>query len=187
MRNLNRKATAPDAGGWRTHLDATMGGYRPWLAETASLTARLQRGCPPDQPFAVRRLSQGWRRACNDEYPVLSQRPPRLLQVREVLLQSGDCPVVFAHTAALGHGGRLLTQAGGRSLGGILFSDPLVMAGPLHYRLLDARHPLYHRALAWCPGPPPRRLWARRALFFRDRGRLLVTEVFLPAVLDLHP
>lgn len=186
MRNMNRKASAPDGGGWRADLNAAMDAYRPWLAETGSLTARIQRACPLDAPFAVGLLSQGWGRPCADEYPALSLRPERLAQVREVLLQSGARPVVFAHTIVLGRSGRTLARVGGRSLGSVLFSDPLVLAGPLRYCCLDARHALYHRALAWCGAACPRKLWARRALFRRGPGRLLVTEVFLPAILDLH-
>ncbi|QDX82261.1 hypothetical protein B9N43_14025 [Denitratisoma sp. DHT3] len=186
MRNLNRKAGAPDAGGWQARLDPAMGGYRPWLAETGSLTARIQRACPREAPFAVRLLNQGHGRPCADEYPVLPLRAARLVQVREVLLQSGSRPVVFAHTVALERGRRLLERAGGRSLGGLLFSDPLVLAGPHHYRCLNARDRLYRHALPWCGDTAPRRLWARRALFQRGRGLLLVTEVFLPAILDLN-
>ncbi|CAB1367531.1 putative chorismate pyruvate-lyase [Denitratisoma oestradiolicum] len=187
MRNMNRKAAAPDGGGWLTDLNPAMDGYRPWLAETGSLTARIQRACPAYAPFAVRRLSQGWGHPCADEYPALSLRPGRLAQVREVLLQSGASPVVFAHTVVLGYSGCALARVGGRSLGSVLFSDPQVLAGPLRYRCLDARHALYHRALAWCGAASPRRFWARRALFRRGPGCLLVTEVFLPAILDLHP
>ena len=58
-------------------------------------------------------------------------------------------------------------------------------------RRLDARHPLYARAMAALgldatpPTAPP--LWARRSCFTYDAQRVLVTEVFHPAIANLAP
>lgn len=160
--------------------------YRSWMAETGSLTQRIRRACPADAPFAVHVLRQESATALQDEYPLLHLRPGRNTTVREVLLLSGARAVVFAHTVALrGAGGRLLNRVGGRSLGSVLFSDPRVHAGTLRFRSVDARHPLYRAARCHAMNTPAR-LWARRALFRKGHALLLVTEVFLPAILELH-
>ena len=104
-------------------------------------------------------------------------------------------PVVFAHTvlprAPRGPFCRWLGRLGERSLGALLFAHPGFARGPLHCRRLDARHPLYARAMAALgldatpPTAPP--LWARRSCFTYDAQRVLVTEVFHPAIANLAP
>ena len=43
------------------------------------------------------------------------------------------------------------------------------------------------RLRRWLRERPPARLWARLSLFVLRQSRLLVTEVFLPAILALTP
>lgn len=108
-----------------------------------------------------------------------------LAAVREVLLVEGETPLVFAHSVArrqsLRGGFRLLNSIGSRPLGAQLFARPNYARSPLSWHCVDRRHPLWQRAEA-AAGPLPPRLWARRSVFFSGRDRLLVTEVFLPAV-----
>ena len=78
---------------------------------------------------------------------------------------------------------------GEKSLGSTLFGDPQVHRGELEYARLRATHPLALRACAAAGlvlGESDM-LYARRCLYRRHRGVLLVTEVFLPQVLDLAP
>ena len=66
-----------------------------------------------------------------------------------------------------------------------MFTDPLVSRGPLEFVRIDARHPLGRRARqVFGRGFPV--LWARRSRFVKRGRPLLVTEVFLPALLDLR-
>jgi chorismate--pyruvate lyase len=77
-----------------------------------------------------------------------------------------------------------LTALGHRPLGAALFANPRVKRFPLEYRHLDQRHPLHRAACAdtsTAHGP----LWARRSLFALEGHPILVTEVFLPEVLNL--
>jgi len=108
--------------------------------------------------------------------------------VREVLLVADGVPVVFAHSitapASLRGAWRALGRLGERPLTATLFGDRRVMRGPLAFRALDERHPL-HRRVAELGLELPARLWARRSQFLRHDRPLLVTEVFLPAVLAL--
>lgn len=160
---------------------------RRWLVDRGSLTRRIQVRC---SRFCVQVLSQ--RIACvgRDERAVIGVRPGVRCVVREVSLNCGPHPVVFAHSAvelhALKGAWRMLATLGTRPLGAALFADPRVARYPLHFRQLNRQHELYRRACALLERPPAH-LWARRSLFVLRRSRLLVTEVFLPAILALTP
>ena len=162
-----------------------MGPWRTWLTDHGSLTQRLQARCPA---FRVLRLCQRSGRPHQDECRAVGLRPGRLGLVREVLLLCGDTPLIFAHTvvplASLRGPWQALTGLGHRPLGAALFANPLVQRFPLEYRRLDGRHPLHRSATAstWSDFGP---LWARRSLFALEGHPILVTEVFLPAVLNL--
>ena len=170
MRLKNRRARGRDAGGWLA-LGSAGSGRRhaacAWLRETGSLTARLQQS----GPTAVQLLYQGLRRPPRDEWRVLRLAAGRVAPVREVVLRVAGRVAVFAHTAANRAAWKLLRRAGRRPLAAVLFTDPRVKAGPLYYRQVDARHPLYRAAASWCEGTAPCRLPARRALFARGAPR----------------
>jgi chorismate--pyruvate lyase len=78
---------------------------------------------------------------------------------------------------------RWMAGLGNRSLGSLLFSYPGFLRGQIEYLQIDRRHPLYRRAAAQCTVSGP--LWARRSLHVLDAQVVSVTEVFLPAILDL--
>ena len=107
--------------------------------------------------------------------------------MREVLLHAGGRRVVMAHSivarADLRGAWHRVRALGTRPLATALFADPLVARGPFEYARLDSRHPLWRRASHLLGGKLPV-LWARRSLF-RRRGRpLMVTEVFLPGLVE---
>lgn len=155
---------------------------RSWLTDRGSLTARLQAIYPG---FRVRLLRQGSARPNLDEMFALALLRRSLVIRREVLLMNQQAPLVFAHSVApsqaLRCGFRMLARQGGRPLGATLFADPKIHRGTLTYARLDKRHPLWRAAAQHIATLPPR-LWARRSCFVRGRARLLVTEVFLPAI-----
>ena len=125
-----------------------------------------------------------------DEYAVLGMRAGARCVVREVSLNCGHRPLVFAHSAvaprALKGAWRMLSALGARPLGAALFADPQIKRFPLHFRQLDRADALHRRACRLLP-EAPRLLWARRSLFLLRGSPLLVTEVFLPAILALAP
>ena len=160
------------------------GAWRGWLDDHGSLTRRLQAICPH---LRVQRLSQRIDRPLRDEYRALGLRRGQRALIREVLLICGDTPLVYAHSV-IPLRGLLgpwvgLSLLGNRPLGAALFANPKVRRFPLEYRQLDARHPLYRAAVAHLAAAP-RRLWMRRSQFALEGRPLLVTEVFLPAVLE---
>jgi chorismate--pyruvate lyase len=161
---------------------------RAWLTAGGSLTARL---VAHSTAFRVQRLHQRLAMCLQDETGPLGLPRPRHAWEREVLLRCDGAPVVFAHTvvplAATAADWPLFSSLGERSLGSTLFYDPLVERGPLQFARLRAGHPLVQRARAALGGLAAEPLFARRCLYRRKRGTLLVTEVFLPAVLALAP
>jgi chorismate--pyruvate lyase len=160
---------------------------RHWLLDRSSLTRRIQLRC---DLFHVEVLSQRAAAVDRDECAVIGARPGMRCVVREVSLNCGQRPVVFAHSVAelraLCGPWRMLMTLGARPLGAALFADPRVKRYPLRFRQLSRQHELYRRARPLL-GQPPACLWARRSLFVLRGSRLLVTEVFLPAILALAP
>ncbi len=173
---------------WHTHVGAlgASGPMRAWLTAGGSLTARLT---SHSEAFRVQRLHQRIATCLFDEARAIGmQRPGRVLE-REVLLRCDGKPVVFAHTvvpmSATATDWPLFNALGERSLGSTLFYDPLVRRGALEFARIRAGHPLMQRARAALGATDDTILYARRCLYRRHRGTLLVTEVFLPAVLEL--
>ncbi|BCL76287.1 putative chorismate pyruvate-lyase [Jeongeupia sp. HS-3] len=171
----------PRSASWHTPLCSSPRALRPWLTERGSLTARLIAHFPD---FSVRVCVQTSSRAHADEQrPIALARRTTRAEAREVLLLSGETPLVFAHSvlqpAALRGGFRPIGRLGNASLGSFLFATPTIRRSPLAWRQIDARHPLWRKA-AQHVADLPARLWARRSLFFAGHDRLLVTEVFLP-------
>ena len=185
--SINRiSSRSPDAGGWLPRASHSLPPeLRRWLTETGSLTRRVQSTCTSTQPFSLQVLARGFANAHRDEMPLLGLHDRA--RFREILLKRGDTPLVFAHSVIshrdLRGAWAILDGIGGRSLGSILFHDHTVRRGALHFRRLDARHPLFRKALPWCGEECPGELWARRAVFERRGRPLIVTEVFLPAVM----
>ncbi len=168
---------------WRHPLCLAPTPLQTWLAARGSLTARLKARYPR---FRVEVLRQDWLPAHADEWRLLDLPNPQILvATREVLLMTGEIPLVYAHSITLRkalHGGfQLLGRIGSRPLGESLFSNPRISRSPLAWRRVDPRHPLWQKASA-AAGPLPQTLWARRSVFCAGNDHLLVTEVFLPAI-----
>jgi len=193
--NASRRARRPDAGGWHPavrslHLSPRLA---HWLQEPGSLTARIIRAAGPQAVFSVEVLRQEAALPLADEADLIATRRDHLALARDVVLKVDGVPVIFAHTVlALRHARHpwpWLGRIGQRPLGSVLFTHHDILPGPHHYGFLDRRHPLYRAAAPWCHNAAPTQalplhLPARRACFFQEDSPLLVTEVFLPALLD---
>ena len=157
----------------------------PWLRDHGSLTQRIQRRC---SRFAVHNVYSGLSRIAHDESVLLDIEPRQLAYTREVFLFADDEPVVFAHSVLVRKQLRdawlAVRTLGSKPLGAFLFVHPRIERMPLHYQALRSAHPLYRRS-AEVLSNPPRRLWARRSLFYLHGAPLLVSEVFLPGILQL--
>jgi chorismate lyase len=170
------------------HADAAM---RDWLTTPGSLTVRL---IAHSRQFRVQKLRQAPNVCLADEAAAIGLARPRRVWEREVLLRCDGAPVVYGHTVvpmnATAQDWPLFSALGERSLGTTLFYDPKVVRGQLEFARIRPGHPLLARVDAALQreglGVRPDTIhYARRCVYRRRQGLLLVTEVFLPAVLDL--
>ena len=173
---------------WRPDINALHPSpqWRNWLTEPGSLTARL---IAHATHFRVRRIRQARGLIVADEQQIL-QLPRRVLvQQRNVVLECDGRPVVFAHTSvplgATASDWPLFGSLGERSLGTTLFGDPQVVRGALEFARLSRHHPLMRRLEATLGPQPDVGLLARRCCYRRQQGVLLVSEIFLPAIVTL--
>ena len=159
---------------------------RGWLQNRGSLTELIRQRCCRE--FSVKPVFQSLAAACGDELAVMNLRRDELALVREVYLYCGDTPVVFAHSVVARKGlrgaWRGLSGLGNKSLGTVLFTNPVIKRTPLLFKRLNPAHPLFSRACRKLQVKPAG-LWARRSLFTLHGQSILVTEVFLPSILEL--
>jgi chorismate lyase len=176
------KLTQPDA--WR-QMPPT-GALRPWITDRGSLTARI---IAHFADFNLQRLGQQRATPNEDERRVLGLRHGEEAIVREVLLKSAVTTLVFAHTAVNPHdlrgAWRGLSRLGARPLAEMLFHDPTVTRMAMEYKRLPAQHALMRRLdeLHLRDQRSASAIWARRSVFLKNAKPLLVTEVFMPAIL----
>jgi len=160
------------------------GSFSAWLIETGSLTARLQYRY---KHFSVKPLAVKYAKPLQDEAVLLHQASHKTALIREVLLIGNHQPVVFAHSvlprASLRGAWNGLGRLGNKPLGATLFANPRVKRTPLSYKKLFPNHALY-RSAVFHLAQKPAYLWARRSVFHLNCANILVTEVFLPQLLD---
>ncbi|MCP9339899.1 chorismate--pyruvate lyase family protein [Stutzerimonas xanthomarina] len=148
-----------------------------WLyVDKGSLTRRLTQLA--DGAFSVTPLTEDWQTLRDDECAALGVAGGSQGWVREVYLRGHQQPWVFARSvtarSALEQSGLDLPHLGSRSLGELLFSDPAFARGSLQARRYPAE---------WLPEAVRQPgLWARRSCFSQGELRVLVAEVFLPAL-----
>jgi chorismate lyase len=153
-----------------------------WLIDAGSLTARLQNRY---RHFSVKPVVVAFAKPNQDEIALLDLPAHKTALIREVLLLGEHHAVVFAHSvlprASLRGAWHGLGRLGHQPLGGALFANPKVKRTLLTYKKLSSNHELYLQALKYLEVKPPY-LWARRSTFNLNCAKILVTEVFLPAL-----
>ena len=101
-----------------------------------------------------------------------------------VLMRSAGCVINdYADRNFDGH----VERTRNRPLAAVLFDDPRVRRAPLEAARLDARDSRWHHAARATGHDDLPALWARRSAFHRGGVPLLITEIFLPAILNLAP
>lgn len=111
-------------------------------------------------------------------------RSPRGI-VREVVLSGGGQPWVFAQTLiprATIAAHPWVSRMGGKPLGDALFHHDGVERSELSFATLDSSTALHRRVAELSLDDGADLLWARRSYFYLGEHRLLITEVFLPAL-----
>lgn len=158
-----------------------IGALKHWLQAPGSLTAHLRGVC---RHFEVRPLRQGPCTADPDEARELGLPPGTRVHAREVVLACDGRPMVWARSvveARLAHGPwKALAGLGTRPLAELLFRR-------WEARRTAMRHVCLAALGSWCVngyrlGARRAALRARRSTFTRRGARLVLTEVFAPAL-----
>ena len=156
-----------------------------WLFDPGSLTRRLQLSCP--SPFRVELLGQIYTRPCISERRALHLPQDQSALIRTVVLRCGDMPVVFARTVipllTLTGKSRRLAHLGERPLGAMLFADPEMRRDPLQVAQIGRGQAIYNSAVSSL-NEKPESIWGRRSVFYHQQKPLLVSEIFLPTILN---
>lgn len=159
--------------------------WRDWLLDRSSLTLRLQRTCSGQ--FHVEVLSQRMEPPMLSESRALNRPPQELALVRQVRLHCDNQPWVFARTViplpSLHGGLRQLALLGNKPLGAVLFADPTMQRSAVEVTRIGQGKRLF----AMATGDSPRNaseIWGRRSVFTLQRQPLLVSEFFLPELLQ---
>lgn len=150
---------------------------RAWLLDPGSLTAHLRGRFGDDLAVAV--LAEG------DEIPTAAERDVLDLNdptafVRRVALQRRGFPLVLARTVmptrTLSGEGERLRRLGDTPLGELVFADFAATRSGFELARLAPPTKLFPELHAEC--------WARRSVLTLATGPILVTEAFLPALLE---
>ncbi len=186
MFSVNKNFIGRGVGAWRalnryTHQSAPRN-IRGWLFDQGSLTAKLQQRASGE--LSVRVLRQRSACATLSECRSLGLKMRSQCVIREVVLEGpGNVPWVFARsifpmrslTGPLQH----LKKFGTRPLGGYLFSQPKLKRGPIQIAALkQAENNIPSELQQGCL------LWGRRSVFSLFGRELLVSEVFLPGLVN---
>ncbi|MGB5583439.1 MAG: chorismate lyase [Gammaproteobacteria bacterium] len=152
-----------------------------WLFDPASLTTRLRQKCHAG--FRVEVLSQTLEKPRLDEIKVLGMTTGSYALVRQVRLCCADSCWVYARTVipffTLRGKQRIYANLGTRPLGAMLFADRTMQRDEVMITFLSERK--LPAALA-VPGDGT--VWGRRSVFKVGGKPLLVSEYFLPALLE---
>ena len=180
---------------WQTYVPRIEQHHRHWLTDAGSLTLKLKRHC---HDFRVIRTFQAKTALHLSEQAPLQLRLADRVMSRNVILCCDNQPVVFGHTVTaldtLKRHWPFFNGLGQKALGLALFFNPLIQRQAFEFTRLSSHDMLYRLAQealaqhAFNITLPPH-LWARRCIFTHQRqpnSRMMVTEVMLPAIYELH-
>ena len=151
------------------------------LFDPASLTARLKQKCAAD--FRVEVLSQTIQKPRLDEFKVLGMETGSYALIRQVRLCCGSSCWVYARTvipfSSLKGKQRIYANLGARPLGAMLFTDRTMQRDEVMVTSLTGSQ--LPDGLGLETGDM---VWGRRSVFRVAAKPLLVSEYFLPALLE---
>ncbi|MBE0468993.1 MAG: chorismate lyase [Methyloprofundus sp.] len=154
-----------------------------WIFEAGSITQRLRNYYGPRVQVQV--LNNTWQRTFISESRLLKLPQSKYSLAREVLLSIDDTPLVLARTIlpeqTIKSVQYNLAHLGSRPLGEVIFSYP-----KLERLALEISHVSHH---AWRPEIQQltqirQPLWGRRTIYAIHHQPMLVSEFFLPEILN---
>ena len=161
--------------------------WQTWLSDTGSLTQKIEKAIGQKLQVQVLRDCQ---QSLNDDESRYFHFRIRRCRVREVLLCANNTPLVMAHsvipTLSSSGSNHSILRLGTRPLGAVLFSKTRMHSKARPHRdiaRIDQHCPLWKtfKKLGVSLQTP---LWARRTLYRLKGHPILVSEVFLPALLE---
>lgn len=155
---------------------------RPWIRLQTSMTKQLKSRFGPG--VAVRVLHNGMGRLHDDEQDLFFPRRARGF-VREVVLHANGLELMVARTVFTSQSlcsDKKVMELGNKPLGELLFAKGNAEWLVREYTQVNSSVPAFSLVQRVVGHPAPR-CWARRSLFLLDQQPLLVTEIFLPAML----
>lgn len=137
--------------------------------------------------FSVRVLSQQWIKPQFEESQLLNVPPQQKALLRQVQLLCDSQVLVYARSIipleTLQGPHRRLKFLRDKPLGGYLFANPTLRRERQELATIQRKDPLFAIAMSE-ESPDCERIWGRRSLFRIDGKALLVTEFFLPELID---
>jgi chorismate lyase len=171
----NKNSVVPDILDEQLHV---------FMFHTGSLTNLIEECCNDD--FNIELLTESWRSPFPDEIDSLSIKNGELAFIRESRLKSGNQTLVYARTVipreTLTIENQKLTQLGANPLGNVLFNDDSASRTNMRYAKIPVNCELHEQATK--NTRIQSELWARQSLFHINNKPLMITEVFLPAILE---
>ena len=155
-----------------------------WIYESQSLTRRLRKVY--GQSFTVEILFHRRRPAFLSECGLLKLPHQQYNLIREVLLHADGKPLILARTIlpekTIKIAKRNLSHLGTRPLGEVIFSYPKLERLDLNISCIKPD--------LWTPGLAEKvlfnqNIWGRRTVYAIHKQPLIVSEFFMPAVLEL--
>lgn len=154
----------------------------PWLFDSSSLTARIIRLC--DGNFSVQVLSQHWQKMSAEEASAMSLPGVPSALVRKVLLCCDEQPLVYARTVipvtTIQGPQRRYANMGNRPLGAMLFADRTMRREAVQIAKLPVNNEIYRYTES------KESIWGRRSVFRVSEKPILVSEYFLPELIQLE-
>lgn len=148
---------------------------KSWLFESNSITERLLKIA--GNSFTIRIIFQGWQQPRLDDLNVLNVKPREIVMVRETELLVNDQVWICARSvfpqSALKDRGQKLLQLKNQPLGKVLYADPTLKRTKFEIATLKFKQK-----------DDQQKLWARRSRYKFYGNDILVSEIFLPALLD---
>jgi chorismate--pyruvate lyase len=155
-----------------------------WTYEPGSLTQRLRDYY--GDAIGVKVLLQQWSTPFLSERRLLKLRENRYSLIREVLLHADGKPLILARTIIPAKTIKVaksnLAHLGSRPLGEVIFSYPKLERIEMDVTLID-QPPWTPSAIAEANIDQP--TWGRRTVYAIAHRQMLVSEFFLPGVLDV--
>ena len=161
--------------------------WQSWLSDTGSLTQKIERAIGQKLEVLVLR---DCRQGLNSDESRYFHFKTKRCRIREVLLCANGVPLVMAHsiipTSSSSGSNHEILRLGKKPLGAVLFAKTRMHSNKKPLReiaRLDKQSALWKKCFQRYPELPSVS-WARRTLYQLKGRPLLVSEVFLPALLN---